>query len=291
MTATGTILVATDFSPPSRHAVVRAAMLAAERGCALHLLHVLERGGVEQLRSLLGLDSEDVLARLRQDARDALFREAREVGQGPDLSVVTHLAEGALLDAIGAEAGRLGAGLLVVGQRGAGFMQRMLLGSTAERLLRLATGPVLVVRASPRASYRRVLLAVDFSSLSARVVALARELFPTAQLTVMHACQLPFEGKLRFAGVDDEAIVQYRQLERRQAAAALQALTGPEDGRLRTLVAEGEAPWCIQRQAEEMDADLVVLGKHGTSATEELLLGSVTKHVLVEASADVLVVR
>jgi nucleotide-binding universal stress UspA family protein len=37
------------------------------------------------------------------------------------------------------------------------------------------------------------------------------------------------------------------------------------------------------------DCDLVVLGKHGQSATEELLLGSVTKHVLAEGSADVLV--
>jgi len=37
------------------------------------------------------------------------------------------------------------------------------------------------------------------------------------------------------------------------------------------------------------DCDLVVLGKHGRSAAEDLLLGSVTKHVLAEGRSDVLV--
>ena len=41
---------------------------------------------------------------------------------------------------------------------------------------------------------------------------------------------------------------------------------------------------------QEYDADLIVVGKHGTHITEELLLGSVTKHVLAEAQGDVLVV-
>ena len=41
---------------------------------------------------------------------------------------------------------------------------------------------------------------------------------------------------------------------------------------------------------QEYDADLVVVGKHGTHITEELLLGSVTKHVLAEAQGDVLIV-
>jgi len=38
-----------------------------------------------------------------------------------------------------------------------------------------------------------------------------------------------------------------------------------------------------------MDCDLIVLGKHGESMVEELLLGSVTKQVLAESQGDVLV--
>jgi nucleotide-binding universal stress UspA family protein len=54
-------------------------------------------------------------------------------------------------------------------------------------------------------------------------------------------------------------------------------------------VIEGEASQRIVEQEQERDCDLVVLGKHGQSATEDLLLGSVTKHVLAEGSTDVLV--
>ncbi|MDO9438497.1 universal stress protein [Hydrogenophaga sp.] len=51
----------------------------------------------------------------------------------------------------------------------------------------------------------------------------------------------------------------------------------------------GDAATCILEQAEEQGADLIVLGKHGIGMTEELLLGSVTQHVLAQARSDVLV--
>ncbi len=53
-------------------------------------------------------------------------------------------------------------------------------------------------------------------------------------------------------------------------------------------IVEGEASLRIIEHEQEKDCDLIVLGKHGQSATEDLLLGSVTKHVLAEGSTDVL---
>ena len=41
---------------------------------------------------------------------------------------------------------------------------------------------------------------------------------------------------------------------------------------------------------QEVDADLIVVGKHGAHIAEELLLGSVTKHVLAESQCDVMVI-
>jgi nucleotide-binding universal stress UspA family protein len=52
---------------------------------------------------------------------------------------------------------------------------------------------------------------------------------------------------------------------------------------------EGEASLRLIEKEQELDCDLVVLGKHGVAATVDLLLGSVTKHVLAEGSADVAV--
>lgn len=61
-------------------------------------------------------------------------------------------------------------------------------------------------------------------------------------------------------------------------------------GQWRPLVHFANPPDYILEQEEEQGADLIVMGKHGTGMTEELLLGSVTKHVLGRARADVLVV-
>ena len=62
-----------------------------------------------------------------------------------------------------------------------------------------------------------------------------------------------------------------------------------DNGDYDAVVVEGEASQRIVEQEQEHDCDLVVLGKHGRSAVEDLLLGSVTQHVLAEGSADVLV--
>ena len=70
---------------------------------------------------------------------------------------------------------------------------------------------------------------------------------------------------------------------------ALASAAGLNTGRWEPCIVEGDASLRIVEHEQEMDCDLVVLGKHGPSVTEDLLLGSVTKHVLAEGSADVLV--
>lgn len=57
------------------------------------------------------------------------------------------------------------------------------------------------------------------------------------------------------------------------------------------VAAHGPAVARILEHAEERDADLIVLGKHGAGMVEELLLGSVTKHVLADARQDVLIAQ
>lgn len=51
----------------------------------------------------------------------------------------------------------------------------------------------------------------------------------------------------------------------------------------------GDASLCIIEQEQEQDCNLIVIGKHGQNMAKELLLGSVTKHVLAESTGDVLV--
>lgn len=121
-----------------------------------------------------------------------------------------------------------------------------------------------------------------------------RSIAPQAPLVLLHACEIPFEGKMRFAGIEEETIQQHRQRIKGEALARLDELAldaGLTPAQWQPLVAFANPPDYVLEQEEEQGVDLIVLGKHGSGMTEELLLGSVTKHVLGQARADVLVVH
>ena len=156
-----------------------------------------------------------------------------------------------------------------------------------------AQGWLSIVRQSVHERYRRLLVPVDFSQWSAAAVALARRVAPDATLVLMHALELPFEGKLRYAGVGDGAVQAYREGARGEAAERLRTLaaqSGVPPAQLRLSMPAGADPWVLVAQEEqEHDCDLIVIGKHGANAIEELLLGSTTNTVIAETGADVLV--
>jgi len=285
------ILASTDFSAPARHAADRAARLAHETGAALTLMHVLPGGALQELRQWLGAGHGGE-QQLRDDAQQQLQQLADALQAARHVAVKTVNASGSVLDEIRREADALDASLLVLGARGAGFLRPLVMGTTSERLLRRTARPMLVVRQSAHEVYRRALVAVDFSPWSPKAVALAHRVAPHARLVLLTAYQVPFEEKLRFAGVDAPTIDHYRQRARADATQRLHALAhdaGLKPGTWDPCIIEGEASQRIVEQEQERDCDLVVLGKHGRSATEDLLLGSVTKHVLAEGRADVLV--
>ena len=289
MNSLAQILAATDLSAHGRHAADRAALIADGTGARLTLLHAPAVRALAQVRAWLGEDHE---SRIRDDAVNRLQALADELGAARGVDIDTRLAEDTVLDAVPQAADDMDAGLIVVGARGAGFLRRLVLGSTAERLLRRTTRPLLIVRGLAHAPYRRALLSVDFSPWSPAVLAMARQVAPQARCVLFHAFQVPFEEKLRFAGVDADVIDSYRQGARAKATQQLHALAeaaGLARGQWDACIVEGEASRCLVEQEQVQDCDLVVMGKHGQSAAQDLLLGSVTKHLLAEGSADVLV--
>lgn len=285
------ILAATDFSAHSRHAADRAARLAHETGAQLTLMHALSGSALAELRQWLGAGHAGE-QQLVEETRRSLEQAAAELGAARRVAVHTHLGTGATVHCIGGEAEALNADLLVLGARGSGFLRRLVLGTTAERLLRRTTRPLLVVRQSAHEPYRRALVALDFSPWSTPALLLARHVAPHARLVLLSAFQVPFEEKLRFAGVDAATVDHYRAQARALATQRVYAAAhdaGLKPGHWDARIVEGDASQRIVEQEQESDCDLVVVGKHGQTAAEELLLGSVTKHVLAEGSADVLV--
>ena len=285
------ILVATNFSAPSRHAADRASRLARETGLPLTLMHTLSSRVLDELRHWLdtGHQAEQ---RLIAETGQRLQQLADALAAAQQVAVQCCLATGPVLDVISQKAEAVDAGLLVLGARGAGFLRRLVLGSTSERLLRRSTRPLLVVKQMLREPYRSALVALDFSPWSAQAIALVRCVAPQARVLLLNAFEVPFEGRLQLTGVDTRAIEHYRQQARGKARQQLDTLAqqaGLQPAQWDACVVEGEAWQCIVEQEPPHDCDLGVVGKHGQSAAEELLLGSVTKSVLAEGSCDVLV--
>lgn len=287
-----TILAATDLSAPARHAAARSARLARDTGAQLRLLHVMNQGAIDDLRALLGARTGAVERQLVDAAREDLARLAAGIGEPFGIAPGIHLAAGSVIAGILDHADAIDADLLVLGARGESFMRHQLLGSTAERLLRKTRRPMLVVKQTPIDSYRRVLVPVDFSPWSRAGVALARAVAPGAELVLMHAFDVPFEGKLRMAGVEEQTIARYRIAAQEEALKRLRQLgaeAGLDPNRIPYVILQGDASRRIIAQEQEQDCDLIVLGKHGRNILEETLLGSVTKHVLAESNCDVVV--
>lgn len=288
---TSPLLLATDFSAPAGQAADRAARLAAATGHPLVLLHVVNQDWLSSLRDWLTPDSP-VAGQLLDAARAQLEQEAQRLRATQPYPVEALVQDGHPVRAVEQVASERQAAWVVIGARGSTALPHLLLGTTAERLLRKTAHPLLVVRQPAQADYQRVLVPVDFSAWSEQAVQLAQRVAPAAHLTLMHTFTVPFEEKLRFAGVEADTIDRYRDQARQQALERLQALgrgSGLPAERYSLCLKEGDAaPWLVQ-QVQERGCDLVVIGKHGRNAAEELLLGSVTKHVLAEAPCDVMV--
>lgn len=143
------ILVAVDGSPSSELALDEAIKLAQAQGARLRLVHVMDElgwvNGFESARAYL----DDVLPRMREAGGQLLARGlakalAAHVEAESELVIQ---AAGRVCDDVADEARRWGADLIVAGTHGRHGIDRLLMGSSAEQIVRHASTPVLLVRA------------------------------------------------------------------------------------------------------------------------------------------------
>ena len=146
------ILVPVDGSPTSNAGLREAIDLAKGQDASLHLVHVLDyhylaMGGLE-----VGAYIDDLMASLTQSGRRILKR-AEEVARKSGVKTSVALLEspaGPAADAIVRQAKKSKADLIVLGTHGRRGVQRMLMGSDAEQVVRNSPVPVMLVRASGR---------------------------------------------------------------------------------------------------------------------------------------------
>lgn len=285
-------VAATDFSQHALWAAQRAALLAAQHGARLELLHVVAEGPLKALRALLKVKPKGV-ANLVDDVREALTGAATRLAQATGAAVSTRIEIGEVLDVIAAECNS--ADLLVLGARGTNPLRDVILGTTAERLLGRCSGPMLIVKRRAVRPYERVIVGLDFSPVSEHALRAALRFAPQGAVIAVHAYDVPFEGKLRLAGVERTTMEAYRYRAAERAIAKMRAVAERTAGagaraRVAHKVGHDYAPHLILKQEQTRRADLIALGKHKRPALREFLLGRVTRHVLADSRSDVLVV-
>lgn len=283
------IVAATDLSMYAHRAALRAGRLAREHDASLQLLHVVNTASVSALKTLLQT-APPIGAAMLAEATQAVQSLAEDVAKAGGPTAECRIEEGDVTDTLLAAAAD--ADLVVLGPRGLNPAKDFLLGSSAERIARRVRSPLLIAKQEVAISYECVLVPVDFSDSSLQALRYARALAPRATLHVFHAYDSPYDGRLQSAGVTEEALKSYRHTLQLEAEAAMREFLAraPEVKDVRSRVELGDPRVILCARAEELQSNLIVMGKQGRSWFSEFLLGSVSRRTIEHAACDVAIV-
>lgn len=292
---TRAVLAATDLSPACDEVLRAAAELARRSGAELHVVHAFDfppAPYVEPYHQAAAFPDHV----LRAEA--ALEAQIRRVVP-PGVKVAGRRMEiYAPHRAIAEYAEAVGAGVIVMGPHTKSGMEPGFLGTTADRVIRMASVPVLIVRGALRLPLHRVVAPLDLSepARGALDVALAwtdalgakdgDTGMPAAELRIVHvipnlyaATGLPFSHATILPGVN------------REVEAALERAGGAASVDVQEELLWGDRPDDeIVAFAERERADLVILATHGYGAFRRALIGATAGTVARRAPCPVLLV-
>lgn len=280
------LLIATDFTPGAALAASRAARLPLGSRPQVTLLHVLR-----VLRPALRTRERAEAKRRLEHAAVHLRRELRAQGHR-QARVSVRVAVGEAAAEIAARS--RGRDLVVLGRHGTRRFRDLLIGSTAERVIRAGHVPVLIVTTAARRTYRRPLVGVDLSPPSRRALDTAARLLPPGShtLSVLHVYEAAHDSLLRRVAGPAEAAAYARSC-RAEAARQVEALVAGSAGRAavrEVLLRRGDPRATILSVVREQDVDLLAVGSHARSPLAGSVLGSVAEAVMRHAGCDALIV-
>jgi nucleotide-binding universal stress UspA family protein len=292
------ILVPLDFSPASMVALDYAVWLAKQFHAAIHLVHVYppdEASSVPGAAHLL-LQSAEAIERLNEELTGIHRKHV------PTFCPENcHIRGGRPYEQIINLAREINADLIVLSTRGHSGLKHLLLGSTAERVVRNAPCPVLVARKRKQRSkasgeafvIRTILVPTDFSQCSVAGTEygafLAKKL--NATLRLFHA-MYPYTNYVFVdrAGVRLSGLAEAVEQTARQEMDALKQMEFLRGLRLDTEILPGPAVDEICAAAGDPEVDVIVTSTHGRTGLTHALIGSVAEHVVRYAERPVLVV-
>jgi nucleotide-binding universal stress UspA family protein len=286
------ILAATDFSDVSTLALRHAVLWARRTGAELVVLHVQEFPPVGGDPYFGSYNTVQLMESTREAVTQILESHVREIVP-PDVRVRRELLAGSAAGGIEEAAGSADVDLVVLGTHGRGGLSRFLLGSVAERALRMAARPTLIVRGeegetagAPRLS--EILCPMNESAVAMATfrAALATARLFDAKLTVLTVVEAP--GGEAPPGELGRAVEALRERLRSELGPAGEAELA--HCQFEAVARQGDAAEQVIALARESNTDLIVLGAQHKTFFDSTVLGVTTVRVTRHAPCPVLVV-
>lgn len=293
------VLVAIDGSECAGIAVDLVGGLAWPAGTVLQVAEVVPSGAAVfggPWPPVPPIDTTSIDQGIREQATRDL-EAAAEVLAGPGRTVETVAVTGRAGDTIVSLAERSDADLIVVGSRGHGAVETMLLGSVSSEVIDHAHAPVLVARGR---EFKRILFAWDGSDRAEAAVAplTVWGIFGDTHIDVLSIADAEPPWWVRAGMVSEEAAAEAYHEAAAPSRQQHEEMAEQMAQWLRTaglnavpLSREGDPAETIVAFVEAHEVDLVVLGTHGRTGLRRLLLGSVARNVTLHAHCSVLVAR
>lgn len=282
-----TVLVPTDGSDHATRAARHAAAIADAFDAALHVVSVVDVQAASGVFNAGGVDPAFV-ERLEGTAAEAIETVDAALDRAADH---TEVLQGRPADAIAEYVTARGVDVVAMGTHGRSGVDRVVLGSVTERVLRSVDVPVLTTRAASDddpVAYRDVLVPSDGSDPASVAldhgIAIADRF--DARLTGLHVLQSRALGGVTvpsdvLATLEDAGEAITHDVVERATAAGIEA---------RGEIREGRPGDVITAFADEAGMDLVVMGTAGRTGIDRFLLGSTATRVLRQAGVPVMAV-
>jgi len=301
MTAVRNVLVAFDFGEAADAVLAYGRAFARSFGATLHVVHVNEnvflRAVAGDPRSIQENALQRVKERLTDEDRRSLH--VRVVGEASDnvAQTVVDYARAEHID------------LVVTGTHGRTGLERSIIGSVAEHIVRTAPCPVLTVRRHERdfvpvgepgggstMALKTVLVATDFGEAAEVALASARSL--SAQFgAVLHAIHVVSDAHLEMlgdaipTGTSETLKHDIEQAARKRLEESI-ARGGASAAPVHATVLTAHSPtFAVLDYAREQAVDLIVMGTHGRGVLGRMIMGSVAERVVRLAPCPVLTVK
>lgn len=282
------LLFPTDGSDAATAAFEHVLDIAVEQGSTVHILNVADT-------------NQDSVTRLRGDVVDVLegegervVREAADRAAERGVDTVTEVVQGSPYRTIVDYTASRDVDLVAMPTHGREGLERVLLGSTTERVVRQSDVPVLTLPSEGDAGeypYRNVLVPTDGSDAATAALGVGIDVANAAG-AALHVLSVVDTASL---GIDVRTDIQTGEFEGSANRIVEEATRSAEEagvGSVSGVVESGVSVHrAIRSYVEDHDVDAVVLGTHGRTGLDRYVLGSVAEKLVRTSPIPVLTVR